>query len=86
MDERRKAWIDELEEKARQIRVHIVRIAGMSDCHTPGHAEGTVWERQENGDYRLLYPYTPAGAAPLQYRVTDPNEKNPQTPRKELDT
>ena len=26
----------ELEEKARQIRVHVVRIAGMSDCHAGG--------------------------------------------------
>jgi len=28
--------IEELEEKARQIRIHVVRIAGMSDCHTGG--------------------------------------------------
>jgi transketolase len=28
--------IAELSEKARQIRVHVVRIAGMSDCHTGG--------------------------------------------------
>ena len=28
--------VAELEEKARQIRAHVVRIAGMSDCHTGG--------------------------------------------------
>jgi len=32
----RQKLIEELEEKARQIRVHVVRIAGMSDCHTGG--------------------------------------------------
>ena len=28
--------IKDLEEKARQIRVHVVKMAGMSDCHTGG--------------------------------------------------
>lgn len=41
MDQERKSkkhleLIADLEEKARQIRVHVVRIAGMSDCHTGG--------------------------------------------------
>ena len=35
---------------------------------------------------RLLYPFTLAGAVPLQYRITDSTEHDPQTPRKELDT
>ena len=36
MEAKRDDLIRELEEKARQIRVHVVRIAGMSDCHTGG--------------------------------------------------
>ena len=36
MNENRAELITGLEEKARQIRVHVVRIAGMSDCHTGG--------------------------------------------------
>jgi len=36
MDESRKELITELEEKARRIRVLVVKIAGMSDCHTGG--------------------------------------------------
>ena len=32
----RQARLDYLREKARQIRVHVVRMAGMSDCHTGG--------------------------------------------------
>ena len=36
MDKKREELIKELEEKARQIRVHVVNIAGMSDCHTGG--------------------------------------------------
>jgi transketolase len=36
MPEKRKELIKELEEKARQIRVHVVKIAGMSACHTGG--------------------------------------------------
>jgi transketolase len=32
----RAALIADLQERARQIRVHVVRIAGMSDCHTGG--------------------------------------------------
>jgi transketolase len=36
MDPERENLIAELEEKARQIRVRVVRIAGMSDCHTGG--------------------------------------------------
>ena len=32
----REELIVELEEKARRIRAHVVRIAGMSDCHTGG--------------------------------------------------
>ena len=36
MNPKRTDLIEELEEKARQIRAHVVRIAGMSDCHTGG--------------------------------------------------
>ena len=36
MDSPRQDLIGELEEKARRIRVHVVKIAGMSDCHTGG--------------------------------------------------
>jgi len=36
MDRRRKELITELEEKARKIRVHVVKMAGMSPCHTGG--------------------------------------------------
>ena len=36
MEAKRDDLIRELEEKARKIRVHVVRIAGMSDCHTGG--------------------------------------------------
>ena len=36
MGEARQALIPELEEVARRIRVHVVRMAGMSDCHTGG--------------------------------------------------
>ena len=36
MAKEREELIKELEEKARQIRVHVVNIAGMSDCHTGG--------------------------------------------------
>ena len=36
MSENRMQLLRELEERARQIRVHVVRIAGMSDCHTGG--------------------------------------------------
>ena len=36
MDKGRKELITELAEKARQIRVHVVRMAGMSSCHTGG--------------------------------------------------
>lgn len=36
MSVHRTEWLKELEERARQIRVHVVRIAGMSDCHTGG--------------------------------------------------
>ncbi len=36
MDENRKSLIADLEEKARQIRVLVVRTAAMSDCHTGG--------------------------------------------------
>ena len=36
MDESRKRLIAELEEKARRIRVLVVKMAGMSDCHTGG--------------------------------------------------
>ena len=36
MDEDRKELIAELEEKARRIRVLVVKVAGMSDCHTGG--------------------------------------------------
>jgi len=36
MSSTRDAPITELEEKARRIRAHVVRIAGMSDCHTGG--------------------------------------------------
>jgi transketolase len=36
MNNNRKELIAELEEKARKIRVNVIRIAGMSDCHTGG--------------------------------------------------
>ncbi|MFC1452014.1 transketolase [Verrucomicrobiota bacterium] len=36
MDTPREQLIEDLEEKARRIRAHVVRIAGMSDCHTGG--------------------------------------------------
>lgn len=36
MEPSTEALLAELREKARQIRVHVVRIAGMSDCHTGG--------------------------------------------------
>jgi transketolase len=36
MDENRKELMAELEEKARRIRVLVVKMAGMSDCHTGG--------------------------------------------------
>ncbi len=36
MDKKRKELITELEEKARKIRVHVVKMAGMSPCHTGG--------------------------------------------------
>jgi len=36
MDVRRTELTEELIERARRIRVHVVRIAGMSDCHTGG--------------------------------------------------
>lgn len=36
MNDKRTELISELEEKARQIRVNVVRIAAMSDCHTGG--------------------------------------------------
>jgi len=36
MSTNRTELLGELEERARQIRVHVVRIAGMSDCHTGG--------------------------------------------------
>jgi len=36
MDKARKDLIAELKEKARQIRVLVVKVAGMSDCHTGG--------------------------------------------------
>lgn len=36
MDESRKRLIAELEEKARRIRVLVVKMAGMSDCHAGG--------------------------------------------------
>ena len=36
MDEARTKLVRALEETARRIRVHVVRIAGMSDCHTGG--------------------------------------------------
>ena len=36
MDKQRQSLIAELQEKARQIRRHVVRIAGMSPCHTGG--------------------------------------------------
>ena len=36
MVDERQALIADLEEKARRIRAHVVRIAGMSDCHTGG--------------------------------------------------
>ena len=36
MDENRKELIAELEEKARRIRVLVVKVAGMSECHTGG--------------------------------------------------
>ena len=36
MDASRQALIADLRERARQIRVRVVRIAGMSDCHTGG--------------------------------------------------
>ena len=36
MDKSRKELIAELEEKARRIRVLVVKVAGMSDCHTGG--------------------------------------------------
>ncbi len=36
MNDERAAIIADLQEKARQIRVHVARIAGMSDCHTGG--------------------------------------------------
>jgi transketolase len=36
MNEGRKELIAELEEKARRIRVLVVKVAGMSDCHTGG--------------------------------------------------
>jgi transketolase len=36
MDKNREELIAELEEKARRIRVLVIRMAGMSDCHTGG--------------------------------------------------
>lgn len=36
MDEARRELIAKLEEKARRIRVLVVKVAGMSDCHTGG--------------------------------------------------
>jgi len=36
MDSSREQLIADLEEQARRIRVHVVRMAGMSDCHTGG--------------------------------------------------
>lgn len=36
MDTTRRDLIEQLEEKARQIRVHVVRMAGMSECHVGG--------------------------------------------------
>lgn len=36
MDKKRNELIAELEEKARKIRVNVIRMAGMSDCHTGG--------------------------------------------------
>jgi transketolase len=36
MDKNRKELISELKEKARRIRVLVVKMAGMSDCHTGG--------------------------------------------------
>jgi transketolase len=36
LDQARVTLLEELREKARQLRVHVVRIAGMSDCHTGG--------------------------------------------------
>ena len=36
MDPSEEALLEDLREKARQIRVHVIRIAGMSDCHTGG--------------------------------------------------
>ena len=36
MSTNRTELLRELEERARQIRVHVIRIAGMSDCHTGG--------------------------------------------------
>lgn len=36
MDHERVALIADLQETARQIRVHVIRMAGMSDCHTGG--------------------------------------------------
>ena len=36
MSTNRTELLGELEERARQIRVHVIRIAGMSDCHTGG--------------------------------------------------
>ena len=36
MDSKRRGLMEELAEKAQKIRVQVVRIAGMSDCHTGG--------------------------------------------------
>ena len=36
MDKKRQELITELEENARKIRVHVVKMAGMSSCHTGG--------------------------------------------------
>jgi transketolase len=36
MDQARARLIAQLQETARRIRVHVIRIAGMSDCHTGG--------------------------------------------------
>jgi transketolase len=36
MEPTRQALISDLEERARCLRVHVVRMAGMSDCHTGG--------------------------------------------------
>jgi transketolase len=36
MNSRRTELLKELDEKARRIRVHVIRIAGMSECHTGG--------------------------------------------------